>query len=215
MLSKLFPNVRWGLKRPDQVKTAPDQGHGERVPPGQFLTTKFPVLTYGPEPKVDIDSWQFRVFGLVEKEITLDWQGFSALPWKVLAADFHCVTQWSALDQTWEGVAVADLLSLAGVSMESRYLMAHCFGGYNTNVPLDLALEEGFLAHKQAGEPIGKSHGWPLRLIVPSLYGWKSAKWVNGIELMAEDAPGFWEQRGYHNNGDPWKEERFWPELAR
>ena len=203
------------MKRPDQVKPAPDQGRGERVPPGQFVTTKFPVLTYGPEPKIDISTWQFRVFGLVEKEMTLDWQGFTELPWQVLYADFHCVTQWSALDQTWEGVAVADLLALSGVSPESKYVMAHCFGNYSTNVPLDLALAEGFLAHKQGGQPLGKSHGWPLRLIVPSLYGWKSAKWVNGIELMAEDTPGFWEQRGYHNNGDPWKEERFWPELTR
>ncbi len=203
------------MKRPDQIKTAPDQGMGDRVPPGQFVTTKFPVLTYGPEPKVDINTWQIRVFGLVEKEITLDWQGFAALPWRVLDADFHCVTQWSALDQTWEGVALTDLLASVGVAPNSKYVMAHCFGGYSTNVPLDLALAEGFLAHKQGGQPIGKSHGWPLRLIVPSLYGWKSAKWVNGIELMAEDSPGFWEQRGYHNNGDPWKEERFWPELSR
>ena len=203
------------MKRPDQIKTAPDQGYGERVPPGQFVTTKFPVLTYGPEPKVDINTWTIRVFGLVEKEITLDWQQFSALPWQALDADFHCVTQWSALDQTWEGVALSDLLGRAGVPSEAKFIMAHCFGDYTTNVPLDIALEEGFLAHKQGGQPIGKSHGWPLRLIIPSLYGWKSAKWVNGIELMAQDSPGFWEQRGYHNNGDPWKEERFWPELSR
>ena len=203
------------MKRPDQIKTAPDQGYGERVPPGQFVTTKFPVLTYGPEPKIDINAWTIRVFGLVEQEITLDWQQFAALPRQALDADFHCVTQWSALDQTWEGVALSDLLEQAGVSSEAKFVMAHCFGGYTTNVPLDIALDEGFLAHKQGGQPIGKSHGWPLRLIVPSLYGWKSAKWVNGIELMAEDSPGFWEQRGYHNNGDPWKEERFWPELSR
>ena len=203
------------MKRPDQIKTAPDQGYGERVPPGQFVTTKFPVLTYGPEPKIDINAWTIRVFGLVEQEITLDWQQFAALPWQALDADFHCVTQWSALDQTWEGVALSDLLTPAVVSSEAKFVMAHCFGGYTTNIPLDIALDEGFLAHKQGGQPIGKSHGWPLRLIVPSLYGWKSAKWVNGIELMAEDSPGFWEQRGYHNNGDPWKEERFWPELSR
>ena len=206
---------RWGLKRPDQVKSAPDQGYGERVPPGQFVTTKFPVLTYGPEPEVDINSWTIRVFGLVEREISLDWRQFAELPWQVLEADFHCVTQWSALDQTWEGVALSDLLGLSGVSPEGRFVMAHCFGEYSTNLPLGIALDEGFLAHKQGGLPIGKSHGWPLRLIVPSLYGWKSAKWVNGIEIMAEDAPGFWEERGYHNNGDPWKEERFWPELSR
>ena len=203
------------MKRPDRVKTAPDQGYGERVPPGQFVTTKFPVLTYGPEPKIDIDKWNIRVFGLVDNEVTLDWQQFAALPWQVLDADFHCVTQWSALDQTWEGVALSDLLELSGVSPQGKFVMAHCFGGYSTNLPLDIALDEGFLAHKQGGQPLGKSHGWPLRLIFPSLYGWKSAKWVNGVEIMPNDAPGFWEERGYHNNGDPWKEERFWPELSR
>ena len=185
------------------------------MPPGQFLTKKFPVLTYGPEPKIDIKDWTFRVFGLVEREITLDWDQFAGLPWRTVDADFHCVTQWSALDQTWEGVTVADLIAAAGPLPEAQYVMAHCYGGYSTNLPLDIAKGEGLLAHRQGGGPIGKSHGWPLRLVVPSLYGWKSAKWVNGIELMAEDAPGFWEQRGYNNNGDPWKEERFWPELTR
>ena len=203
------------MKRPDRVKTAPDQGYGERVPPGQFVTNKFPVLTYGPEPKIDIKTWRMRVFGLVDREVSLDWQQFAALPWQTVEADFHCVTQWSALEQTWEGVWLSDLVELAGVSADSNFVMAHCFGGYSTNLPLDIALEEGLLVHKQDGKPLGKSHGWPLRLVVPSLYGWKSAKWVNGIELMAEDAPGFWELRGYHNNGDPWKEERFWPELTR
>lgn len=203
------------MKRPDRIKTAPDQGLGDRVPPGQFVTSKFPVLTYGPEPEIKIEAWQFRVFGLVEREITLDWPQFAALPWRVVDADFHCVTQWSALDQTWEGVALSDLLAPVGVSPAAKYVMAHCYGGYSANLPLELALAEGLLAHKQGGQPIGKSHGWPLRLVIPSLYGWKSAKWVNAIELMADDAPGFWEQRGYHNNGDPWKEERFWPELTR
>ena len=203
------------MKRPDRIKTAPDQGYGERVPPGQFVTSKFPVLTYGSEPKIDIKTWQMRVFGLVGREVTLDWDQFAALPWQTVEADFHCVTQWSSLDNTWEGVRLSDLVALAGISEDAKFVMAHCFGGYSTNLPLNVALEEGLLVHKQDGKPLGKSHGWPLRLVVPSLYGWKSAKWVNGIELMAEDAPGFWELRGYHNNGDPWKEERFWPELSR
>ncbi|MDA1127734.1 MAG: sulfite oxidase-like oxidoreductase [Chloroflexi bacterium] len=203
------------MKRPDQVKTAPDQGKGDRVPPGQFLTTKFPVLTYGPEPKIDINTWEIRIFGLVEREITLNWEQFSKLNWTTTVADFHCVTQWSQLDNTWEGVTFADLVAPAGPKPEARYVMAHCYGGYTTNLPLELALEEGILAHKQDGEPMGKSHGWPLRLIVPSIYAWKSAKWINGIELMAGDSPGFWEQRGYNNEGDPWKEERFWPELTK
>ena len=203
------------MKRPDQVKNAPDQGMGNRVPPGQFLSNKFPVLTYGSTPKVDLATWTIRVFGLVEHEVELTWEQFKALQWTTVTADFHCVTQWSSLDNTWEGATLSSLVSLAGVQPQARFVMAHCFGGYTTNLPLDLALDEGLLAHKQNGQELGEGHGWPLRLIIPSRYGWKSAKWVNGIEFMAEDAPGFWEQRGYNNNADPWKEERFWPELTR
>lgn len=210
-LSKLEP--QFGLKRPDQVKPAPPQG--ERVPPGQFLSNKFPVLTYGSAPKVNLDTWQLRVYGLVAREITLDWQQFLALDWITLNADFHCVTQWSALDNAWEGVPFADLMTLAGPLPTANFVLAHCYGGYTTNVPLDLLMAEGFLAHRRNGQELGRDHGWPLRLIVPSRYAWKSAKWLNGIELLAEDAPGFWEQRGYNNNADPWKEERFWPELTR
>jgi len=202
------------LKRPDQLKDAPDQGMGDRVPPGQFLSNKFPVLTYGSTPKVDLDTWKFRVFGLVEQEVKLTWDQFTKLTWTTVTADFHCVTQWSSLDNTWEGVTFPDLMTLAQPKPEAKFVMAHCFGGYTTNLPLEVAMEEGLLAHKQDGEPLGEGHGWPLRLIIPSRYGWKSAKWLNGIELIAEDAPGFWEQRGYNNNADPWKEERFWPELT-
>ena len=202
------------MKRPDQIKEAPDQGMGDRVPPGQFLSNKFPVLTYGSTPKVDLDTWKFRVFGLVEQEVELTWDQFTKLTWTTITADFHCVTQWSSLDNTWEGVTFPDLMALAQPKPEAKFVMAHCFGGYTTNLPLEVAMEEGLLAHKQDGEPLGEGHGWPLRLIIPSRYGWKSAKWLNGIELIAEDAPGFWEQRGYNNNADPWKEERFWPELT-
>ena len=202
-------------KRPDQVKNAPDQGKGERVPPGQFLTTKFPVLTYGSTPKVDLATFSLRLFGLVEREVELDWKAFMALEWTAVTADFHCVTQWSQLDNTWEGVTLATVAELASPKPQAKFIMAHCYGGYTTNLPLDLALEEGILAHKQEGKELEEGHGWPLRLIIPSRYGWKSAKWVNGIEFMAEDTPGFWEQRGYNNNADPWKEERFWPELTR
>ena len=203
------------MKRPDQIKTAPDLDPGSRVPPGQFFTTKFPVLTYGSTPKIKIESWRLRVFGLVDHEVELDWDAFASLRWKKVDADFHCVTQWSALDQTWEGVSLAEVLSLNQPKPEARFVMVHCYGGYSANLPLAVALEEGLFAHKHNGQPLGESHGWPLRFVVPSLYGWKSAKWVNGVELLAEDAPGFWEQRGYHNNGNPWKEERFWPELTR
>ena len=202
------------MKRPDQIKEAPDQGMGDRVPPGQFLSNKFPVLTYGSTPKVSLDTWKFRVFGLVEQEVELTWDQFTKLTWTTVTADFHCVTQWSSLDNTWEGVTFPELMALAQPKPEAKFVMAHCFGGYTTNLPLEVAMEEGLLAHKQDGEPLGEGHGWPLRLIIPSRYGWKSAKWLNGIELIAEDAPGFWEQRGYNNNADPWKEERFWPELT-
>ena len=202
------------MKRSDQIKEAPDQGMGDRVPPGQFLSNKFPVLTYGSTPKVDLDTWKFRVFGLVEQEVELNWDQFTKLPWTTVTADFHCVTQWSSLDNTWEGVTFPELMALAQPKPEAKFVMAHCFGGYTTNLPLEVAMEEGLLAHKQDGESLGEGHGWPLRLIIPSRYGWKSAKWLNGIELIAEDAPGFWEQRGYNNNADPWKEERFWPELT-
>ena len=203
----------FGLKRPEQIKVAPPAG--PRVPPGQFVAKTFPVLTYGDTPEIELAQWRFRVWGLVAQELTLDWEQFLALPQAALDADFHCVTQWSALDQSWEGVAVATLLAAAGPLPGAAHIMAHCYGGYTANLPLAVAQSEGLLAHRQNGAALGKAHGWPLRLVAPSRYGWKSAKWVNGIEVLAEDAPGFWEQRGYHNNGDPWQEERFWPELTR
>ncbi len=203
------------MKRPDQIKKAPDQGLGDRVPPGQFLSKKFTVMTYGPRPDVDLKTWKFRIFGLVEKEVALNWEQFIQIGWTTINSDFHCVTQWSSLDNTWEGVRFADIAALARPKLEAKFIMVHCYGGYTTNMPLSVALEEGLFAHKQNGEELGKDHGWPLRLIIPSRYAWKSAKWVNGIEFMAADAPGFWEQRGYSNSADPWKEERFWPELNR
>ena len=203
------------MKRPDQIKQAPDQGQGERVPPGQFVSRKFPVLTYGPTPVIDLDKWRLRVFGLVENELEFGWDQFLELPWSKVEADFHCVTQWSALDNTWEGVLFSELVSQAMPAPEAKFLMAHCYGDYTTNISLEAVLESGgLLAHKRDGEELPPDHGWPLRLVVPSRYGWKSAKWLNGIEFMAEDKPGFWELRGYNNNADPWKEERFWPELT-
>ena len=185
------------------------------MPPGQFLSNKFPVLTYGSPPQVDLKTWKIRVFGSVEQEIELDWEQFTKLDWVSLTADFHCVTQWSSLDNAWEGVLFSTLVATAKPKAEARYVMAHCYGSYTTNLPLEVAMADGMLAHKQNGEELGEDHGWPLRLIIPSRYGWKSAKWVNGIELLSEDSPGFWEQRGYSNNADPWQEERFWPELTK
>lgn len=188
---------------------------GAPAPPGQFVTEKFPVLTFGPTPRIDLSTWQFRVFGLVEEEISLDWEQFNALPQVTLDAEFHCVTQWSKLQNTWEGILFNDLMKLVKPKPEAKYVMAHCYGGYTTNVSLDVLEDDDVLfAHSHDGAPLTAEHGGPMRLVVPKRYGWKSAKWVNGIEFMAEDAPGFWEVRGYHMEGDPWKEERFWSSLG-
>lgn len=184
-----------------------------RVPPGQRVIESFPVLTYGPTPRIDLETWRFRVFGAVEEELVFAWEQFMALPKKVITADFHCVTTWSRLDNLWEGVPFTELIKLIKLKPTARYVMVHCYGGYTTNLPLDALLEEDVLfAYKHDGRPLAPEHGWPLRLVVPKRYGWKSAKWVSGLEFMERDRPGFWEMNGYNNNADPWKEERFWEE---
>ena len=188
---------------------------GLEVPPGQFVTEKFPVLTYGSIPKIDMDTWQFRVFGLVDEEVTLDWRKFNDVGKLTIDAEFHCVTQWSKLQNTWEGVPFNDLAKLVKPRPEAKFVMIHCYGGYTTNLPLDVVADDDVLfAYKHDGEPLTPDHGGPLRFIVPKRYGWKSAKWANGIEFMDKNVPGFWETRGYHMDGDPWKEERFWDELG-
>lgn len=200
------------FKRPDQVKKAPPK---KDVPPGQFLTAKFPVLTYGPAQKIDLKEWHLRAFGLVDNEIELNWEEFSELPWSTVEAPFHCVTQWSKMENTWEGLLFTDLAAIIKPKAEAKFVIAHCYGDYTTNLPLEVLMDGmSLLAHKHDGEPLTAEHGGPLRLVVPQRYGWKSAKWLRGIEFIAEDRPGFWEVRGYHNNGDFWKEERFWPELS-
>ena len=200
MLNKLGRITRIGQNRGDVD-----------APPGQFVTEKFPVLTFGPTPRIPTADWRFKVFGLVEDELTLDWEQFNDLPQVTLDAEFHCVTQWSKLQNTWQGILFTDLMKLITPKPESRYVMAHCYGGYTANVALDVLLDDDVLfAHSHDGRPLSPEHGGPMRLVVPKRYGWKSAKWVNGLEFMAQDAPGFWEMRGYHMEGDPWKEERFW-----
>ena len=199
------------LGRLTRVKQNPD---GVIGPPGQYVTEKFPVLSFGSTPRVNLSDWRFRVFGFVEKEIVLDWEQFTGIGKTALDAEFHCVTQWSRLQNTWEGVLFNDVLNLVTPRPEAMYVMVHCYGGYTTNVALDVLRDSDVLfAYRHDGAPLSPDHGGPMRLVVPKRYGWKSAKWVNGMELMAEDAPGFWEQRGYHMEGDPWKEQRFWDRL--
>ena len=184
---------------------------GGDAPPGQYVTEKFQVLTYGATPRIDLEAWRFRVFGLVAHEVVFTWDEFMALPRVAITRDFHCVTQWSRMDNLWEGVSFREMMRRIQPRPEARYVMAHCYGGYTTNLPLEVLMEKDVLfAYRHDGKPLEPEHGGPMRLVVPSRYGWKSAKWVNGLEIMAKDRGGFWEQLGYHNNGDPWKEERFW-----
>ena len=181
-----------------------------RLPPGQTLVEGFPVLHVGLVPGFDRNSWTFRMFGLVEKEIDLKYDDFVRLPHAAVKADFHCVTRWSRFDNLWEGVRSETILSLVKTRPEAGFVTIHCDGGYTTNLPLHEFLDESVLfARRLDGSELAPEHGFPVRLVVPSLYGWKSAKWVRGVELTAEDKKGFWESRGYHNHGDPWLEERY------
>ena len=182
----------------------------ERVPPGQYVTEKWPVLTYGPEPHVDPSEWRLRLSGLVEEELAWTWEEFQALPRVRVTADFHCVTRFSTLDNAWEGVATRELLRRARVRPEASHVLVHCHGGYTTNLPLeDFLSERALVADTWRGQPLAVEHGGPARLVVPHLYAWKSAKWVSGFELLDADRRGFWEENGYHTYGDPWREERF------
>ena len=188
-------------------ESAPDV---RRLPPGQRVVGNWPVLHYGGIPPVDLGSWRFRVFGLVERELSLSWEEFVALPQARVTSDIHCVTTWSRYDNVWEGVLMRELLARAVPLPEARHAVFHCFGGYTTNVPLDeLGGDDVLFAHSHDGAPLTAEHGGPLRGVIPKLYFWKSAKWVRAMELVAEDRPGFWEMYGYHMHGDPWTEERY------
>jgi DMSO/TMAO reductase YedYZ molybdopterin-dependent catalytic subunit len=181
-----------------------------RLPPGQRLTDGWPVLHYGNIPRVDLATWEFRIFGLVEEEKRLTWEEFTALPQVRTQNDIHCVTTWSKFDNDWEGVRFRDVMALVKVKPEAKHVIFHSYGGYTTNVPLEeLVGDENLFAHKHNGQPLTPEHGWPLRGVVPHLYFWKSAKWVRGIEFVSEERPGFWEMYGYHMHGDPWREERY------
>ena len=181
-----------------------------RLPPGQSLTLKWPVLHYGSVPYFDPERWDFKVSGLVETPIKLNWRDFNALPTIETKSDFHCVTRWSRFDNHWKGVSVRELLRRAQVSPRAGFVLVHAEQGYTANIPVaDLDRGNVLLATHHDGEPLPADHGYPLRLIVPHLYAWKSVKWVRGLELLDHDTAGFWEQNGYHMHGDPFQEQRF------
>lgn len=187
----------------------PDEELGDRVPPGQYLAKGFPVLTYGDTPIVATNNWEFRVWGLA-KEAKFTWADFMALPQHEFTADFHCVTHWSKLDVKWRGIKVLDLMKLVELDPKAVQVMEHCYGGYTTNLPLeDFLKDENFFAYELDGEPLSPEHGGPLRSVIPHLYAWKSAKWINGLEFLAEEELGFWERNGYHSRGEPWDQERY------
>lgn len=181
-----------------------------RLPPGQSLTLDFPVLHYGPTPGFNEATWDFRVFGEVEREMRWNWQDFQKLPTVKIQTDIHCVTRWSKFDTVWEGVLFRDLMDMVGVKPSAKHVIAHCEYGYTTNTPLDIMTDDDvLLAYKFDEQYLDAEHGYPLRTLVPKRYFWKSAKWLRGIEFSTSDKPGFWENAGYHNEGDPFKEERF------
>ena len=185
-----------------------DQTVGDRLPPGQYLVKDFPVLSAGPTPHTPLAQWTFSIIGEIDKPREWTWEQFRALPSETPTKDIHCVTKWSKLDTVWEGVSVDTLLD--GVDTAADYVMAYSDGGYTTNLPLeDLREGKAWVAFAFGGEPLEPQHGGPARLLVPHLYFWKSAKWVRGLRLMTEDSPGFWETYGYHNYGDPWREQRY------
>ncbi len=181
-----------------------------RLPPGQHLVRDWPVLDLGTQPDVPTGSWTLRVYGDVEQQVSLDWPGFLALPQSDSVSDMHCVTTWSRYDNAWRGVMTRELMSLVRPKDTARFVILHSHDGYTTNVPLsDFAADDALLATHWEGEPINRAHGGPARLIVPHLYLWKSAKWLQRIEFSPVDKPGYWEVRGYHRRGDPWAEERY------
>jgi DMSO/TMAO reductase YedYZ molybdopterin-dependent catalytic subunit len=188
---------------------SPDTQRQNRLPPGQILTDKWPVLHYGSVPKIKPEEWKFRIHGLVEQERTLTYEEFTALPPVEVYSDIHCVTTWSRYDNTWEGIGTEEIKGLVKIKPEAKYVMVEGHGGFTTNLPLDDFFQpDALFALKHDRKAITAEHGGPVRLVVPRLYFWKSAKWATGLRFMAENEPGFWEGAGYHMHGDPWTEER-------
>ena len=193
---------------PADIRESPKRD--PRLPPGQVETQKWPVLHYGSVPRVDLAAWELQVFGLVEREAKWTYEAFQRLPRIQVRSDIHCVTRWSRYDNLWEGVAAREVLAAAVPQPTARFALIHAEQNFTTNLPLEALLQDDvLLADRHDGEPLTPEHGWPVRLVVPRRYFWKSAKWIRAIELVAGDRPGFWEQNGYHNDADPWREQRF------
>jgi DMSO/TMAO reductase YedYZ molybdopterin-dependent catalytic subunit len=189
---------------------SPDTQRTVRIPPGQYLTDKWPVLHYGSVPKIDNSKWTLKIYGLVEQTRSVTYQEFGALPQVKVLADIHCVTTWSKLDNIWEGVSTSEIRNLVNISPAAKFVIIHGTPSFTTNLSLsDFFGTDVLLATRHNNQPITADHGAPVRLVIPRLYFWKSAKWVSGIEFVEKDKPGFWESAGYHNHGDPWKEERY------
>ena len=189
---------------------SPDTQRQNRVPPGQRLTEKWPVLHHGAVPNIDTSEWTFTISGWVEQKRALSYDEFMSLPRVKVFSDIHCVTRWSRLNNLWEGVSSSTIRELANILPEAQFVIVHCVGGFTTNLTLtDFFRPDVLFAIKHDNQALTPGHGYPVRLVVPRLYFWKSAKWVSGIEFTAEDRPGFWESYGYHNRGDPWREERY------
>jgi DMSO/TMAO reductase YedYZ molybdopterin-dependent catalytic subunit len=183
----------------------------DRLPPGQYYTERYPVLHVGDVPSVDLANWTLRVFGLVGQERTFTWEQLHELPITDAVVDIHCVTKWSKFDMRWQGVRVRDVLDQVGVDARATHVVQHAEYGYTTNTPLaEVLADEALLAWSHDGVTLEPEHGGPLRMVIPRLYFWKSAKWLRGLELLDHDEPGFWERNGYHNVGDPWLEQRYW-----
>jgi DMSO/TMAO reductase YedYZ molybdopterin-dependent catalytic subunit len=188
----------------------PEAAKANRVPPGQYITKDFPVLSAGPTPRTPLAKWTFGIEGLVKEPVQWTWEEFLKLPAQTYVVDISCVTKWTKLDMKWKGVSVDTLFEHVELDPKARFVTAFCDGGYTTNVPIpDLINGQAFVAYDHDDKPLAPEHGGPARLVVPHLYFWKSAKWVRGLHLMEKDKPGFWESLGYNNHGDPWKEERY------
>jgi DMSO/TMAO reductase YedYZ molybdopterin-dependent catalytic subunit len=197
-----------GRKRADLAEKGIDAA---RVPPGQYVTDRFPVLHAGVTPRVNLDTWDFTIDGLVAEPATFTYQDLLDLPRVSRTFDIHCVTKWSKLDTLWEGVAVTEILSRVAVSPAATHALVRAEHGFTANLPLaDLQRPENLFAYRYGGADLEPDHGWPLRLVVPHLYFWKSVKWVRGLQFLDHDTPGFWERNGYHMYGDPWREQRYW-----